>query len=104
MVSYEEYALIKLVVSAAKRLPDMRADFVKALRSEASEAGGQSGPWPLALAFLDAANEIEAMDRQRCAEHPERPAIAFEPVFEMWVCQECKDRYEKMDDQSVDYE
>lgn len=63
MASYDDFDLIKLAVAAAKRLPDMRPAFIKALRSEAADARGKSGPWPLATAFLDAAKEIEAMDK-----------------------------------------
>ena len=40
---------------------------------------------------------------RKCANHLKRKAVAWDYTFEEPVCQECKDHYERMDNDSFDF-
>jgi hypothetical protein len=40
---------------------------------------------------------------RKCAHHPKRKAVAWDYTFEIPICRECKDRYDRMDNDSMDF-
>jgi hypothetical protein len=62
--SYCHMHLIRAVVRAAFRHPDMRVEFAKALRAEERDAVVEFQPSFVASAFREAAEDIESMSRK----------------------------------------